>query len=405
MCERRCSPHPLLGLAGDHRRRRDHPAARAHRRARNTPSSSGRSTSPSPLIWVVFAINFFWTLATPEREAPLRRDLVLHRDHRHRRGAAHRQQPRASRVDARLEELPGLRRRAGRAGAVVVRAQRRRVLPDHADPGHHVLLPAEGGGAAGLLATGCRSSTSGRWSSSTSGPGRTTCSTPRCPTGRRRWAWSSAHALGAVAGAACSTACSRCAAPGTSCAPTRCSSSSSPRVTFYGMATFEGPLLSIKSVNGLAHYTDWIIGHVHARRARLERLHGRGHVLLAHARGSTEPQLHATRWPTSTSGSGPSASCSTSSRCGSAAITQGLMWRAIDAERPAAVPELRRDRGDRSMPFYWMRLARRHACYLGGVDHDGVQLRHPAPSREPRAPVTGDAVAALATALSPERAR
>ncbi len=30
------------------------------------------------------------------------------------------------------------------------------------------------------------------------------------------------------------------------------------------MATFEGPLLSIKSVNGLAHYTDWIVGHVHA---------------------------------------------------------------------------------------------------------------------------------------------
>ena len=35
-------------------------------------------------------------------------------------------------------------------------------------------------------------------------------------------------------------------------------------VTFYGMATFEGPLLSIKSVSGLAHYTDWIIGHVHS---------------------------------------------------------------------------------------------------------------------------------------------
>ncbi|MGV3619611.1 MAG: cytochrome-c oxidase, cbb3-type subunit I [Archangium sp.] len=34
-------------------------------------------------------------------------------------------------------------------------------------------------------------------------------------------------------------------------------------VTFYGMATFEGPLLSIKSVSALAHYTDWIIGHVH----------------------------------------------------------------------------------------------------------------------------------------------
>ncbi|MGZ6071309.1 MAG: cytochrome-c oxidase, cbb3-type subunit I, partial [Myxococcaceae bacterium] len=35
-------------------------------------------------------------------------------------------------------------------------------------------------------------------------------------------------------------------------------------LTFYGMATFEGPLLSIKSVNALAHYTDWIIGHVHS---------------------------------------------------------------------------------------------------------------------------------------------
>jgi cytochrome c oxidase cbb3-type subunit I/II len=34
-------------------------------------------------------------------------------------------------------------------------------------------------------------------------------------------------------------------------------------VTFYGMATFEGPMLSIKSVNSLAHFTDWIIAHVH----------------------------------------------------------------------------------------------------------------------------------------------
>ncbi len=35
-------------------------------------------------------------------------------------------------------------------------------------------------------------------------------------------------------------------------------------ITFYGMATFEGPLLSIRSVSALAHYTDWIVGHVHA---------------------------------------------------------------------------------------------------------------------------------------------
>jgi cytochrome c oxidase cbb3-type subunit I/II len=35
-------------------------------------------------------------------------------------------------------------------------------------------------------------------------------------------------------------------------------------VTFYGMSTFEGPLLSIKAVNALSHYTDWTIGHVHS---------------------------------------------------------------------------------------------------------------------------------------------
>jgi cytochrome c oxidase cbb3-type subunit I/II len=34
-------------------------------------------------------------------------------------------------------------------------------------------------------------------------------------------------------------------------------------VTAYGMATFEGPMLSLKSVNAIAHYTDWIIAHVH----------------------------------------------------------------------------------------------------------------------------------------------
>ncbi|OHB74113.1 MAG: cytochrome C oxidase Cbb3 [Planctomycetes bacterium RBG_16_41_13] len=34
-------------------------------------------------------------------------------------------------------------------------------------------------------------------------------------------------------------------------------------ITFYGMGTFEGSLLSIKQVNAIGHYTDWIIGHVH----------------------------------------------------------------------------------------------------------------------------------------------
>ncbi|PKP77889.1 MAG: cytochrome-c oxidase, cbb3-type subunit I, partial [Alphaproteobacteria bacterium HGW-Alphaproteobacteria-3] len=35
-------------------------------------------------------------------------------------------------------------------------------------------------------------------------------------------------------------------------------------VAFYGMSTFEGPVMSVKAVNSLSHYTDWTIGHVHS---------------------------------------------------------------------------------------------------------------------------------------------
>ena len=35
-------------------------------------------------------------------------------------------------------------------------------------------------------------------------------------------------------------------------------------IGFYGMSTFEGPVMSIKAVNSLSHYTDWTIGHVHS---------------------------------------------------------------------------------------------------------------------------------------------
>jgi cytochrome c oxidase cbb3-type subunit 1 len=35
-------------------------------------------------------------------------------------------------------------------------------------------------------------------------------------------------------------------------------------LSFYGMSTFEGPLMSLKSVNALSHYTDWTVGHVHS---------------------------------------------------------------------------------------------------------------------------------------------
>jgi cytochrome c oxidase cbb3-type subunit 1 len=35
-------------------------------------------------------------------------------------------------------------------------------------------------------------------------------------------------------------------------------------LAFYGMSTFEGPLMAIRAVNSLSHYTDWTVGHVHS---------------------------------------------------------------------------------------------------------------------------------------------
>ena len=51
-------------------------------------------------------------------------------------------------------------------------------------------------------------------------------------------------------------------------------------LSFYGMATFEGPMMSIKTVNALSHYTDWTRRPRARRRARLGRLHHDGLALL-----------------------------------------------------------------------------------------------------------------------------
>ena len=122
------------------------------------------------------------------RAAHLCRQLVLSRLHSHHRGPASRQQCRGAGVAVLAEILHRLVRRAGCDGAVVVRAQRRRLLPHRRLPRHHVLFHSQSAPSGRSTPIGCRSSISGRSSSSTSGRARITCTTPRCRTGRRRWA-------------------------------------------------------------------------------------------------------------------------------------------------------------------------------------------------------------------------
>ena len=101
------------------------------------------------LVWVAYAFVFFGTLCEAQGPPHLRRQLVLRRLHPDGGAAAHRQQRRHA--GHLLEVLFRLRRGAGRDGAVVVRAQRGRLLPHRGVPRDDVLLHPEAGRAPDLL--------------------------------------------------------------------------------------------------------------------------------------------------------------------------------------------------------------------------------------------------------------
>jgi len=134
-------------------------------------------------------------------------------------------------------------------------------------------------------------------------------------------------------------------------------------VTFYGMSTFEGPLLSIKSVSGLAHYTDWIIGHVHAGglgwnglmaagmfywlvpRLYGTKLHSRGAANFHFWIATVGILLYViSMWV--------------------AGITQGLMWRAVSETGGLLYPNFV-ETLLAIKPMYWARLTG-GLLYLGG---------------------------------------
>jgi cytochrome c oxidase cbb3-type subunit I/II len=125
-------------------------------------------------------------------------------------------------------------------------------------------------------------------------------------------------------------------------------------VTFYGMSTFEGPLLSIKSVNGLAHYTDWIIGHVH------EGALGWNGFMAAGMFYWMFPRLWGTKLHSKSAADfhfwiGTIGILLYVISMWAGGITQGLMWRAVDAngalQYPNFVETLIAIR-----PMYWTRL-------------------------------------------------
>ena len=125
-------------------------------------------------------------------------------------------------------------------------------------------------------------------------------------------------------------------------------------ITFYGMATFEGPMLSIKAINSLSHYTDWTIGHVHAGALGWNGFLTFGMIYWLVPR-LWKRELHSDKLATTHFWIGTIGIILYVVSMWSAGITQGLMWRAFDETGRLMYPDFIETVLE-LMPMYWVRM-------------------------------------------------
>ena len=103
-------------------------------------------------------------------------------------------------------------------------------------------------------------------------------------------------------------------------------------LSFYGMSTFEGPMMSIKTVNALSHYTDWTIGHVHSGALGWVGLISMGSIyyLLPRLYGRTE--MYSMRAVTLHFWVATIGIVLYIAAMWIAGVMQGLMWRAVNED-------------------------------------------------------------------------
>ncbi len=103
-------------------------------------------------------------------------------------------------------------------------------------------------------------------------------------------------------------------------------------LAFYGMSTFEGPVMSIKSVNSLSHYTDWTIGHVHSGALGWNGMITFACVYYLVPRLWGRTRLYSLRWVNWHFWLATVGIVFYASSMWVAGITQGLMWREYGAD-------------------------------------------------------------------------
>ena len=142
-------------------------------------------------------------------------------------------------------------------------------------------------------------------------------------------------------------------------------------ITFYGMATFEGPMLSIKSVNALSHYTDWTIAHVHAGALGWNGFMAFGMIYWLIPR-LWQTELWSKKAANLHFWIGTIGILLYVVAMYTAGVTQGLMWRAFDESGRLLYPDFIETVVE-LLPMYWVRVVG-GLLYLTGILISAVNL-------------------------------
>ena len=125
-------------------------------------------------------------------------------------------------------------------------------------------------------------------------------------------------------------------------------------LSFYGMSTFEGPMMAIKTVNALSHYTDWTIGHVHSGALGWVAMVSIGAVYFLIPKLFGRDQMHSLKlidWHFWMSTIGVVLYIVAMWISG---VMQGLMWRAVNEDGTLTYSFV--ESLEAMYPFYFVRL-------------------------------------------------
>jgi cytochrome c oxidase cbb3-type subunit 1 len=125
-------------------------------------------------------------------------------------------------------------------------------------------------------------------------------------------------------------------------------------LSFYGMSTFEGPMMSIKTVNALSHYTDWTVGHVHSGALGWVAMVSIGALYYLIPRLFGKDSMFSTKLVELHFWVATIGVVLYIAAMWIAGVMQGLMWRAVNADGTLTYSFI--ESVARTYPFYYVRL-------------------------------------------------